>query len=99
MTHFRTYQSSILFYKLVKEERLKGELRNQIERAALSICLNLSEGNDRTGLKDRKRFFNMALTSLRECQTIIMIEELNRLYSTADKLGAELYLLNKHCPQ
>ena len=62
-------------------------------RASLSVCLNLAEGNAKLSHKDRKRFFNISLASLREVQALIEVEELESLFPFADKLGASLYCL------
>ncbi len=63
----------------------------------MSVCLNLAEGNNRNGLKDRKKFFNIALTSHREVQALIEMEELSELTKLAD-IGVQLYLLHQNCP-
>lgn len=97
MKTLRSYEASIEFYQQVKQTRVPAYVRDQLLRAALSISLNLSEGNDRLGAKDRRRFFNMALTSLRECQTLIRIENLDHLVYLADRLGAQIYLLQRNC--
>ncbi len=54
----------------------KYGLRNQITRAAVSIPSNIAEGSSRQSDKDYKRFLEMALGSLFELQTqlIILIE-------------------------
>ena len=96
MHEFRTLTQSKEFYKNVKKTQVKNYVKDQLYRAAFSICLNLAEGNHRNG-KDRKRLFVYALTSLREVQTILDVEELDHLKIQADKLGASLYLLSKNC--
>src|SRR5262249_18373142 len=80
---FRTYQ---LAKELVREARtlkLKGELRNQLERASLSVALNLTEGSAKVG-KERVRFFTMAMGSLREIQAIFDIIDAADLVAKAD---------------
>ena len=96
MHEFRTLTQSKKFYQNVKKATVKGYVKDQLYRAAFSICLNLSEGNHRSG-KDRRRLFLYALTSLREVQTIIEVEELDHLSHQADRLGASLYRLTKNC--
>lgn len=44
-----------------------GEVKDQIERAASSIALNLAEGNGKYAPKDRCRFFDIAHGSALEC--------------------------------
>ena len=66
MKNFRCYQMAKDLYKLVQTEPLKGESRDQMVRASLRSCLNLIEGSARPTIKDRRRFFYMALSSLRQ---------------------------------
>ena len=41
-------------------------LSDQLKRAMTSVILNTSEGNGRSSLKERKRFFNIAAASAKE---------------------------------
>lgn len=97
MKSFRTLDLSVEFYDLSEQSEIKGNLRDQLLRAASSISLNLSEGNAKNSVKDKKRFFQMAYGSLRECQTIFRLAKLNEptLIQKADHLGASLYKLLK----
>jgi len=42
-------------------------LGDQLRRAALSIINNLAEGSDRISKRERKKFYEYALCSAREC--------------------------------
>ena len=44
-----------------------GDVKDQIDRAATSIALNLAEGNGKYAPKDRCRFFDIARGSALEC--------------------------------
>ena len=46
-------------------------------------------------MKDQKRFFNIAMGSLRECQAILILEGLEESepWNKLDSLGAHLYRL------
>jgi four helix bundle protein len=44
-----------------------GEVKDQLDRAATSIALNIAEGNGKFGPKDRCRFFDIAHGSALEC--------------------------------
>ena len=81
---------------MIKELPLKGNLKDQINRASSSICLNLAEGNDRLTTRDRLKFFNIALTSLREVQAIADIEDLTQISILSDQLAASLWNLCRH---
>ncbi len=68
---FRSYQIAVRFYWVC--EKLKGaqHLQNQLLRASSSIALNLAEGRERVTDADRRRFYRMAMGSVRECQAIL----------------------------
>lgn len=93
MAKFRVLESAVEQYKQIKEAKLKGEPRNQIERAAYSVCLNLQEGNARAKTNDRKLFFNIAYSSQKEVQLILMLEGLNHIEELADKVAAQCFKL------
>ena len=97
MKSFRTLDLSVEFYELSEKLDIKGNLRDQLLRAASSISLNLSEGNAKYTVKDKKRFFQMAYGSLRECQTIFRLAKIEEkvVIEKADHLGAHLYKLLK----
>jgi len=71
MKTFRTYNLARDFYRLVVPLKLVRPLRDQLHRAAASVALNLAEGYGRQTLADQRRFFAMALGSVRECQAVL----------------------------
>ena len=93
MKNFRCYQMAKELYKAIQTEPLKGESRDQMVRASLSVCLNLIEGSARPTAKDRKRFFYLALSSLREVRAISDLHDLETTVTKADVLGAHIYKL------
>jgi four helix bundle protein len=95
MKNFRTLKSAVEFYSLTQTLTLKGHLKDQLSRASLSISLNLAEGASRHTLKERKRFFNIALGSLRECQVLLMIlgYENTEIWNSLDSVAAQLFRL------
>jgi four helix bundle protein len=95
MKTFNTLELAIEFYELTSQLEAAGPLKDQLNRASSSISLNLSEGNAKGTAKDKRRYFQTAYGSLRECQTIfrlLKVEDLN-LLKKADQLGASLYRL------
>jgi four helix bundle protein len=95
MKTFRTLELAIEFNDRVNDLKISGYLRDQLLRASSSIALNLSEGNAKFSPKEKKRFYQTAYASQKECQTIFRLahnqdQELEKL---ADHLGASLYKL------
>ena len=66
---------------------------DQLQRASLSVCLNLAEGSGKSSVKDRRRFYEIALASHREVQALIDLIPLTEQAGTADKLGGGLFNL------
>lgn len=71
MKIFRTLELAIEFNDRVNELKISGHLRDQLLRASSSIALNLSEGNAKFSPKEKKRFYQTAYASQKECQTIL----------------------------
>ena len=63
-------------------------LRDQLDRAALSISANIAEGNGRFTKGDRKNFFIIARGSVQEC--IPLLELARRRGFLDDKSQSEL---------
>lgn len=97
MQTFRTLELAIEFQTLTELSNIQGNLRNQLLRASSSIALNLAEGNAMFTVREKRRFFQTAFGSLRECQVIFRLAKCNdeKLLQTADHLAASLYKLVK----
>ena len=96
VSNFRTLNLAIEFYKKAKTERFpKRFLQDQYDRALLSVVLNLSEGSAKPTAKDRKKFYSIALGSMREIQTLLLVTEKEVLFQDADAVAASLYCLCK----
>ena len=93
MRKFRTYHLAIQFYHKSNKLNLKGPIKNQFQRAALSIVLNLAEGSAKSSSKERKKFYEISLGSLREVQAVLNLIHHQQLTKEADKLGAFLHKL------
>jgi four helix bundle protein len=51
--------------------RAPSALRNQLERASVSIVLNIAEGTGRRSPQDKSRFYSIARGSATECAAIL----------------------------
>jgi four helix bundle protein len=70
MRNFRTYDLSVSFYRQNLSIKLPSHLKSQFLRAASSVALNLAEARGRRTIADQKRFFQIALGSIREVESI-----------------------------
>ena len=93
MKNFRCYQLAKTQYLRVKTLKLPRYQADQLQRASLSVFLNLAEGSGKSGVKDRRRFYEIALASHREVQALIDLIELTELNEVADRLGGGLFNL------
>jgi four helix bundle protein len=95
MKNFRTLELAIEFYELTKGVTVVGHMKDQLDRAASSIALNLSEGNAKGSPRDKINFFQTAYGSLRECQTLFRLLKVEdeEILKSADILGGYIYKL------
>lgn len=67
----RVYQNAVAFVgwceELVNSCSVRGTIREQLDRAATSVVLNMAEGNGKWPGKDRYRFLLIARGSALEC--------------------------------
>lgn len=93
--NFRTLDLAVEFYKLTQGIKMPRHLRDQMNRAASSISLNLAEGNAKFSYKDKSRIYQIAYGSLRECQAILQLADINdRIVLEKSKhLGSSMYRL------
>ena len=97
------YQKSLDFIENIEEltQDLKGKvsysLIDQLQRAALSISLNIAEGNGRFHKKDKLNFFYISRGSLFECVPILQVlKSRNKINdSEYDILYSKLEILSK----
>lgn len=90
---FRSYQLAVEFHHLAQSCQVKGHLRDQLFRASSSIALNLAEGHGKRTVADRRKFFHIAMGSVRECEAIIELEGLVVLHDAVDILARHVYRL------
>ena len=92
--NFRTYNLAQEFFKQCQKLKLKSYLRDQLDRASLSVCLNLVEGSAKTSEKERLRFYLISYASFKECQSILSLINQDKIVEQYDLLGAFLYRLS-----
>ena len=95
MKNFRCYQLAKDLYLECKKLPIKGNQRDQLLRASLSICLNLAEGSAKQTNKERRRFYFIAFGSQREVHAMLDLEGISKLADHSDHLGASLYKLTQ----
>ena len=97
MPNLRTYELAKEFYWMIIELRLPPELSGQLRRAAVSVINNTKEGSARRSEADRRRFYDMAFASAKECQGVLDTGRVTspRVLDRADHLGACLYKLSR----
>jgi four helix bundle protein len=93
LSNFRSFQLALSLHKCCQAIRAKPAIKDQLERASLSIVLNLAEGSAKPTAKDRQRFYAIALGSLRETEALLHLAGATALLAQLDSLGGCLYRL------
>lgn len=93
MKNFRCYQLAKTQFHTIEKLKLPHYIRDQIDRAALSVVLNLAEGSAKSSRRDRRRFYEIAFASHREVQALIEVLNQKELSQSADALGGALFCL------
>ena len=74
----------VLAARLVASRRVGATLRDQLDRASVSIVLCIAEGAGRGTARDKAHFFTIARGSATECGAILDLLEARGLLSAAD---------------
>ncbi len=94
MKNFRTYDLALDFYNTCQTRSIRNRvIKDQFDRASLSIVLNLAEGSGKPTTKDRRKFYSIAMGSLRETQALLKILNWKNELQASDRLGAFLFKL------
>jgi len=66
-------------YALCRDEKLGKDwgLRDQIQRAAVSVMTNIAEGFERSGLQEKLHFYNISRASCGEVRSLLYVIEDN----------------------
>lgn len=97
LANFTAFQIAKRHYWKCKTLLLPRFLQEQLLRASSSICLNLAEGSGKRTPADQRRFYSIAFGSVRECQAILELENINEpeLKDLGNQLGAILFTLSR----
>lgn len=91
----------ILIYKASREFPREEQfgLTNQIRRAAISITSNIAEGFSRHSFKEKAQFYSIALGSLTEVQSQLIIgKDIGYLSKDGyEKLATQTIIVSKLC--
>ena len=92
---FRIWVIAVRFYHRCKELPLPPHAKDQLLRASSSVPQNIAEGYGRIGSREKRRFYRIALGSLRECQSVFAQERIDdeALLDMADHIGGGLFKL------
>ena len=94
LKNFISYQLSKKLYFECEKLKMREFLKLQLLRASSSACLNLAEGSGKPTKKDQRRFYYIALGSLREVQAVLEISRSDEdVRKIADELGGCIYKL------
>jgi four helix bundle protein len=59
-------------------------LTSQLRRAAVSVSSNIAEGSARTTLKDRRNFYGISRSSLKEVESLLYVSQRLRIVQDVD---------------
>ena len=80
---FRVSREFEVFVETINQAVVPWYLRDQLDRAALSISANIAEGAGRTAKADKQRFYEIARGSTNEAAAHLDIFHIKRLISDA----------------
>ena len=90
---FHSYDLAIQLYQQCEKLKARAHIQDQLLRASLSVVLNLAEGSGKPTLKEKRRFYGIALGSLRETQALLQVMNQTEASAVANRLGGMLYSL------
>ena len=91
--NFLAYDLAVELHSECETIAARPHLKDQLERASLSIVLNLAEGSAKPTPKEQRRFYAIAFGSLRETQALLDILKHETAKARAHRLGGMLYRL------
>ena len=93
--NFLAYDLALNLYRQVQTIESPAHTKDQLQRAAQSIVLNLAEGSGKPTPKEKRRFYAIAFGSVREVQACFAILEIQdkALLDKVDHVAAVTYRL------
>src|SRR5882762_1025635 len=93
------FQLAIEFFSLAlrildRIPKQRRELRSQLERAAMSVPLNIAEGSGKPSPPDRARYYAIARGSALECGALLDVSSLMG-HATADQVDQGKHMLGR----
>ena len=79
-------------YEITREDSISKDfgLRDQIQRAAVSVMTNIAEGFERTGSQEKLNFYNIARASCGEVRSLLYVVIDNHPNSDGGATSAQL---------
>lgn len=68
--------------KVLSNQKIDKNIKDQLKRASLSIVLNIAEGAGKYSRNDKKNFYIIAKGSVNECVAIIRILKIEGMITT-----------------
>lgn len=92
------YQFSLQFIEwlnpLWKQIYKNRNIADQLDRASISVPLNIAEGNGKTYPKERKRFFEIARSSALECASCLDVIYVKNIFNKENVIEGKEILLS-----
>jgi four helix bundle protein len=92
------YQKAVEFTGWLKDilDNVKYDknIYDQIDRASISLVLNIAEGNGKTSNKDQNRFLEIARSSGLECAACLDIMNIKKIINTQKQIEGKQMLLS-----
>jgi four helix bundle protein len=83
------YQKALTFieftHKILSRIKFRTEIKDQLDRASISILLNIAEGNGKYSSKDRCRYFDISIGSTLESSACIDILYIKKFINDDEK--------------
>lgn len=76
-------------HKVLSRIQFKSEIKDQLDRASISILLNIAEGNGKFSSKDRCRYFDISMGSTLESSACLDILFIKKIINDDEKISGK----------